>query len=300
MFWRLKRRFYSVLLVIAVLLAVILVSAYLIIEKALVSDYSMKTEDIARKITNDFQIKTDYAEYISLLFIDNLMAKTDNNGEFAEYDFNADVNKIRIYNSDIDGLGLFWDNGNRSLSSSKYLQYVPELKEVIKKENKTCWVIVKERKGEKGYLFLLTPVENEKNLQTGFALVEVTALKKSISEDNLFLKDAYIYFDASGETLDIIGGEKKKSDLVIEQQIQDSLKLVMHFPMSEVKNQLNRVKLYICLFGVVFICLSVFVVYRMVEKIVSELEFLKNEIDGYASEKNKGESKGHDNGIDCR
>ena len=54
MFKLLKRKFYSVLIVIFILLIILMISAYLVIEKALVSDYTSKTEDIARKITDDF------------------------------------------------------------------------------------------------------------------------------------------------------------------------------------------------------------------------------------------------------
>ena len=55
--------------------------------------------------------------------------------------------------------------------------------------------------------------------------------------------------------------------------------------MNELKNQLMRVKMYICLFGILFIGLAIFAVHGMVNGIVKELEMLKNEIDEFALSK---------------
>ena len=286
MFRLLKRRFYSVVLVIGALVLVILISAYMSIDRALVNDYSAKTEDIANKTINDFKVKTDYVETMSLLFIENLLAKTDNNGEVAEYDFNSDVSKIKIYNGDIDGLGIFWDDGRQSLSGSLYMKYISELKDTINREKKTCWVIV-ERNGseEDGYLFLLTPVMNLKNMQSGFALVDATSIKRNVAKDNLFLKDAVIHFEANGKKLLLTSGKTGKDDMVVKSEFQNGLKMVVDFPMNELKNQLMRVKMYICLFGILFIGLAIFAVQGMVNGIVKELEMLKNEIDEFALSK---------------
>ncbi len=286
MFRLLKRRFYSVVLVIGALVLVILISAYMSIDRALVNDYSVKTEDIANKTINDFKVKTDYVETMSLLFIENLLAKTDNNGEVAEYDFNSDVSKIKIYNGDIDGLGIFWDDGRQSLSGSLYMKYISELKDTINREKKTCWVIV-ERNGseEDGYLFLLTPVTNLKNMQSGFALVDATSIKRNVAKDNLFLKDAVIHFEANGKKLLLTSGKTGKDDMVVKSEFQNGLKMVVDFPMNELKNQLMRVKMYICLFGILFIGLAIFAVQGMVNGIVKELEMLKNEIDEFALSK---------------
>ena len=286
MFRLLKRRFYSVVLVIGALVLVILISAYMSIDRALVNDYSAKTEDIANKTINDFKVKTDYVETMSLLFIENLLAKTDNNGEVAEYDFNSDVSKIKIDNGDIDGLGIFWDDGRQSLSGSLYMKYISELKDTINREKKTCWVIV-ERNGseEDGYLFLLTPVMNLKNMQSGFALVDATSIKRNVAKDNLFLKDAVIHFEANGKKLLLTSGKTGKDDMVVKSEFQNGLKMVVDFPMNELKNQLMRVKMYICLFGILFIGLAIFAVQGMVNGIVKELEMLKNEIDEFALSK---------------
>lgn len=286
MFRLLKRRFYSVVLVIGALVLVILISAYMSIDRALVNDYSVKTEDIANKTINDFKVKTDYVETMSLLFIENLLAKTDNNGEVAEYDFNSDVSKIKIYNGDIDGLGIFWDDGRQSLSGSLYMKYISELKDTINREKKTCWVIV-DRNGseEDGYLFLLTPVTNLKNMQSGFALVDATSIKRNVAKDNLFLKDAVIHFEANGKKLLLTSGKTGRDDMVVKSEFQNGLKMVVDFPMNELKNQLMRVKMYICLFGILFIGLAIFAVHGMVNGIVKELEMLKNEIDEFALSK---------------
>ena len=286
MFRLLKRRFYSVVLVIGALVLVILISAYMSIDRALVNDYSVKTEDIANKTINDFKVKTDYVETMSLLFIENLLAKTDNNGEVAEYDFNSDVSKIKIYNGDIDGLGIFWDDGRQSLSGSLYMKYISELKDTINREKKTCWVIV-DRNGseEDGYLFLLTPVTNLKNMQSGFALVDATSIKRNVAKDNLFLKDAVIHFEANGKKLLLTSGKTGKDDMVVKSEFQNGLKMVVDFPMNELKNQLMRVKMYIYLFGILFIGLAIFAVQGMVNGIVKELEMLKNEIDEFALSK---------------
>ena len=286
MFRLLKRRFYSVVLVIGALVLVILISAYMSIDRALVNDYWVKTEDIANKTINDFKVKTDYVETMSLLFIENLLAKTDNNGEVAEYDFNSDVSKIKIYNGDIDGLGIFWDDGRQSLSGSLYMKYISELKDTINREKKTCWVIV-DRNGseEDGYLFLLTPVTNLKNMQSGFALVDATSIKRNVAKDNLFLKDAVIHFEANGKKLLLTSGKTGKDDMVVKSEFQNGLKMVVDFPMNELKNQLMRVKMYICLFGILFIGLAIFAVHGMVNGIVKELEMLKNEIDEFALSK---------------
>ncbi len=286
MFRLLKRRFYSVVLVIGALVLVILISAYMSIDRALVNDYSVKTEDIANKTINDFKVKTDYVETMSLLFIENLLAKTDNNGEVAEYDFNSDVSKIKIYNGDIDGLGIFWDDGRQSLSGSLYMKYISELKDTINREKKTCWVIV-DRNGseEDGYLFLLTPVTNLKNMQSGFALVDATSIKRNVAKDNLFLKDAVIHFEANGKKLLLTSGKTGKDDMVVKSEFQNGLKMVVDFPMNELKNQLMRVKMYICFFGILFIGLAIFAVHGMVNGIVKELEMLKNEIDEFALSK---------------
>lgn len=286
-FLQLKRRFYLILVVIAALLSVILVSAYMVINRALVSDYSAKTEDIARKTINDFRIKADYVEYMSLLFIDDLLARSEVPPEAAEYEFNADVSNIKVYNSDIDGLGIFWEDGSSSVSETMYLQYVSRLEDIIKKNNETTWVIVKEVSGEKGYLFLITPVRRDK--KTGFALVDATSLKNGLVQDNLFLKDAHIIFSDGAERLSITdsdaGCKRDRDTLIIDEKIRDSLTLIMEFPMTEVSAQLFKVKIYMLLFGFFFISLAVLAVWRMVNRIVGELEALKFEMDEYASGK---------------
>ena len=132
MFKLLKRKFYSVLIVIFILLIILMISAYLVIEKALVSDYTSKTEDIARKITDDFRIKSDYAEDISELFVGQLMDKSDYNGDFISEEFNGNINEIKIYDSDIVGLGIFWNNGKCVISAAEYLKLAPEIRNAAK------------------------------------------------------------------------------------------------------------------------------------------------------------------------
>lgn len=286
----LKRKFYSVLIVIFILLIVIMVSAYLVIEKALVSDYTSKTADIARKTTNDFQIKTDYAEYIASIFINKLMEKTDENGRLREEDFNADISKIKIYDSDIDGLGIFWDNGSYFVSATDYVRFSPELNEMIKKANKEKWVVL-DFKENGGYIFLLIPINNKQNMQEGFALVDVSSLKKTYKAESLFFKDAITYLQTNGDRL-YLSGEKLKNKsedgmLKIKEDIQSDLKIVMKFPMTEINERLFHVKIFLMLFGTVFAGLSVLVVHNMVRRITGELEILKNEIDTYAKEGNK-------------
>ena len=222
----------------------------------------------------------------SLLFIDNMLAKTDINGEVAEYDFNSDVNKIKIYNSDIDGLGIFWDDGRQSLSGSVYMKYINELKDTINREKKTCWTIVnQDDDGDSGYLFLLTPVTNSKNMKSGFALVDATSIKKDVVKDNLFLKDAVIYFKADGKKLALTSGKTYKDDMVVEREFNNGLKMIMDFPMTELKSQLVRVKKNICFFGIFFVGLAIIALHGMVNRIVRELETLKNEMDEYALSK---------------
>lgn len=289
MFKLLRRKFNSVLLVIAILLCVIMVLTYFVIEKALVSDYTNKTNDVARKITKDLQIKTDYVEYISLFFIDKIMEKADNYGNVAEYDFNNDVSKIKIYNSDIDGLGIFWDSGKSFLTNSLYFQYIPDAVEKLKGVDRNVWVAVNDEHNKSSYLFLLIPIQNPKNSQKGIVAVEATSLKKILKTDNLFLNDADIYFETAGDRFALLGSErsvvKTKHNLCIDEKVQDSLKLVLNFPMKGLNEQLNSVKFYMILFSILFLILAAAVVRRMINKIVNELEILKKEIDDYASSK---------------
>lgn len=115
--------------------------------------------------------------------------------------------------------------------------------------------------------------------------MDATSIKRNVAKDNLFLKDAVIHFEANGKKLLLTSGKTGKDDMVVKSEFQNGLKMVVDFPMNELKNQLMRVKMYICLFGILFIGLAVFAVHGMVNGIVKELEMLKNEIDEFALSK---------------
>ena len=284
MFKLLKRKFYSVLIVIFILLIILMISAYLVIEKALVSDYTSKTEDIARKITDDFRIKSDYAEDISELFVGQLMDKSDYNGDFISEEFNGNINEIKIYDSDIVGLGIFWNNGKCVISAAEYLKLAPEIRNAAKNLQEKKWLVISNENN--GYIFLVLPIENKYNSEKGYAAVDVSLLKRTYESGSLFLRDASAYLQTGENRLYISGdGSKNKDsdcDMKHEEDISSDFKIVMKFPMTDVNNRFRNVKIYLIIFGIICMGLASLTVHNMVKRITGELEALKNEIDLYA------------------
>ena len=292
MFVQLRRKFYSVLIVILALVAVLMGSAYVVIENALVNDYTSKTADLARKVANDFRIKSDYAEDIALLFVGQLVEKTDQNGEIKNEEFQGNLNTIRIYDSDIDGLGIFWDNGRYMLSASAYFKYAQELRELSGNVGEKKWFVVSDGQNS-GYIFLILPIVNSKSQERGFAAVDVTPLKRIYDSENMFFQDAVAYLETDGNRLYLGGAgsryQEDSSVMTQSEQLQDGFQIVMKLPMSEVEDRLRHVKLFLILFGVLCVGFAYVTVRHMVRRITFELETLKREIDTYAK---NGSGKG--------
>lgn len=289
MFKMLKRKFYFVIIVIAVLLFAITVSAYFVIDKALTDDYTAKTNDIARKIINDFCIKTDYVESLACVFVEGISERTDHSGKVFEEDFNTDVNKIKIYNSDIDGAGVFRNNGYKAVTDSWYLRAAPELCSIAKDADGNVWAALKNERENRTGLFLLLPLSNSETEQSGIVMLEVTSLKKGLKADNIFMQNTEVYFETPKDRLYVLKTEntdnKTESDICINEEIQSGLNLVVNISMRGLKDQLNKVKIYMIVFYLVFLLLASAVTHRTVRKIVSELTSLKNDIDDYALKK---------------
>lgn len=283
MFKLLRRKFYSVLIVIFVIILIIMLSAYFVIEKTLVNDYTSKTSDIARKTANDFRIKTDYAEHISLRFVNQLIDKTADTGVINNEEFNGNINRIRIYDSDVKGLGIFWDSNEYFISAAEYLGIASELRDAMENTEKKKWFITEENGG---YIFLLLPVKNKFNSRKGFAAVDVSLLKTIYKSDNLFMKDAVVYMQTDDDRFYLSGSadEEYTGGITIKEYIQSDFKLVMQFPMTEVTDRLFHVKLYMILFGVFCMSMAAVAVHKSAKKISNELEILKDEIDMYAKE----------------
>lgn len=285
MFKLLKRKFYSVLIVVFILLIILMISAYLVIEKTLVSDYTSKTEDIARKITNDFRIKSEYAEDISELFVGQLLNKSDYNGDFSNEEFTGNINTIKIYDSDISGLGIFWNNGRYSVSAAEYLMFEPEFRIGTKDMTEKKWFAMNDGLNN-GYIFYVFPIENKYNAEKGIAVVDVSQLRRTYESDSLFLKDAVCYLETDSNRLYIGGGNSKyrndNSIMVHREEIGDDFTMVMKFPMTDVSKRLRNVKIYLSLFVIACMGLAWFTMNKMVKKITGELEALKNEIDLFA------------------
>lgn len=288
MFRMLKRKFYIVIVVIAVLLFAITVSAYFVIDKALTDDYTAKTNDIARKIINDFRIKTDYIESLACFFAEGLNDKTDNSGTAFEDAFNTDVNKIKIYNSDIDGAGVFRNNGYKAVTNSRYLRAEQELCGMLDNGDENVWAALKNERGNTTNLFLLLPLNNAGAEQSDIVMLEVTSLKKGLKADNIFMQNTEVYFETPKDRLYVLetdhADDKTDKNVYIE-EIQPGLNLAVNISMRGLREQLNKVKAYMIVFYLMFLMLAAAVVHRTVQKIVNELTDLKEDIDDYALSK---------------
>ncbi|MDD6484757.1 MAG: hypothetical protein PUF72_09340 [Clostridiales bacterium] len=288
MFRMLQKKFYFVILVIAALLFAIMVSAYFVIDKALTDDYTAKINDITRKIINDFRIKTDYIESIACFFKDGLDEISDSSGTVFEKNFNTDVNKIKIYNSDIDGAGVFYNNGYKAVTDSRYLRAAPELFEMIGDKDEIVWVALNSENESTNSLFLLMPLENSEEEKSGIIMLEVTSLKKGLKADNIFLQNTEIYFDTPKDRLYILetdNKDDKEDNIYINEEIQSGLNLAVNISMRGLRAQMNKVKVYMIIFYLVFLMLAITAVHRTVQKIVNELTALKKDIDDYTLSK---------------
>lgn len=289
MFRMLKKKFYFVIIVIAVLLFAITASAYFVIDKALTDDYTAKINDIARKIINDFRIKTDYIESIACFFEEGLNEKADNSGTVLENNFYNDVNNIKIYNSDIDGAGVFCNNGYKAVTDSRYLRAAPELMGMLEDGNEIVWAALKNESENTNGLFLLLPLSNFDGEQSGIVMLEVTSLKKELKADNIFLQNAEIYFDTPKDRMYILETEnaddKTGNNIYINEEIQTGLNLVVNISMKGLRDQLNKVKVYMIVFYLILLALAAVVIHRTVKKIANELTALKEDIDDYALSK---------------
>ncbi|MDD6762497.1 MAG: hypothetical protein PUD92_02470 [Clostridiales bacterium] len=289
MFKILKRKFYFVIIVIAVLLFAITVSAYFVIDKALTDDYTAKTNDIARKVINDFRIKTDYIESLACFFAEGLNDKTDHSGTAFEDAFKTDVNKIKIYNSDIDGAGVFRNNGYKAVTNSRYLRAEQELCGMLDNGDENVWAALKSDSGNTSNLFLLLPLNNDGTKQSGIVMLEVTSLKKGLKADNIFMQNTEVYFETAKDRLYILetdhAEKKRDKNININEEIQPGLNMAVNISMRGLRDQLNKVKLYMIIFYFMFLMLAAVVVHRTVKKIVNDLTDLKKDIDDYALSK---------------
>lgn len=283
MFKLLKKRFYAILLVIILMLSMMMFYSYHIVEKAFREDYTSKIQDISEKTIADFKIKSEYIEYITRFFVDRISEGNNRDVTVSEYNFNVNVNSIKVYSEDIAGMGIFLNSGKRMVSSSSYLQYEDEFVEVLSGENKACWVVPK--KGNNKNLFYV--MELDKSEYQGFVIADASHLKENLIIDNIFLEKSFIRLKSGNEEFYLTKENevKKNSGIHIKEQIRPGLLMLTDVPSDEVDSMLGRIKLLMILFTVFFMVFAAVIVHRVVNHIIRELEMLKNKIDGFAEQK---------------
>ncbi|MBE7044043.1 MAG: hypothetical protein E7397_00810 [Ruminococcaceae bacterium] len=283
MFQLLRRKFFSVILVIGILLLVVLTVTFYLIYHTLMNDYTTKTVDFADKVTADMQTRTEYTNYIAELFVKEMETA---NPEMTQLEFASDVNRIKIFNQNIQGAIHIENNIVQNTSTSEYIRMFQELRKTDLRGREPFWTIEKTMPYNQ-YLFLVIPYEEAD--RHGFFAVDTSGLKKGLISDNLFFEDATVWLSAGGESLRLMGEENeipKQEDssfgMVLRREIQEGMELVFQFPMTGMYQNLRNVLIWMILLALAFMLICSVVVRNMVNQLTGELEQLKEKMDKYA------------------
>ena len=280
MFNLLKKKLYMILAMVFCILSVVLTFNYVIIEKTIRNDYIKKAEDIARKHIEDFNVKMDYAENITSVFLNNLQLKYGGNIPFDN--FNIEVSNIKIYSNDIDGIGIFFDNGRKIVSESVYLQYQQTFFEKIREDMSSFWYIETENDGKEQKLYFVMPFKQGDNL--GYVIADAGKLRKNFNPDGVFMKQSLISLENEYGKF-IIYDEGNNNKINISKRLDNGINMKVLVQDAALKNRLRIALIAIIGFGLLVMFIAVIAARNIINSIISEMEKLKQEIDTYASQK---------------
>ena len=280
MFNLLKKKLYMILAMVFCILSVVLTFNYVIIEKTIRNDYIKKAEDIARKHIEDFNVKMDYVENITSVFLNNLQLKYGGNIPFDN--FNIEVSNIKIYSNDIDGIGIFFDNGRKIVSESVYLQYQQTFFEKIREDMSSFWYIETENDGKEQKLYFVMPFKQGDNL--GYVIADAGKLRKNFNPDGVFMKQSLISLENEYGKF-IIYDEGNNNKINIAKRLDNGINMKVLVQDAALKNRLRIALIAIIGFGLLVMFIAVIAARNIINSIISEMEKLKQEIDTYASQK---------------
>lgn len=279
MFGLLQRKFYSVLFVILAVVSVMYIVMYSIIEQELTNDYITKVSDISAKMADDLKIKTDYVQQIAIYFLDNYMNENSEEKEVEEDNFEKELSRIKVYNSDIAGLAIFWDDGNYMLSKSAYLNYLSEMEKSIKNQ-KECWMLVENENTDEKYVFFLIDIDDYSNEKKGFMVIDATPLIHNVVSADALFENENIYLLTPLNKLHIKKtSQDENTGLIIRQKIQENLDIVIEFSTDKVNVYLSSLSKIIIIFILLFVGVVFLLLRRMIKNMIKNLNTLKNEID---------------------
>jgi len=275
----LQRKFYSVLFVILAVVSVMYIVMYSIIEQELTNDYITKVSDISAKMADDLKIKTDYVQQIAIYFLDNYMNENSEEKEVEEDNFEKELSRIKVYNSDIAGLAIFWDDGNYMLSKSAYLNYLSEMEKSIKNQ-KECWMLVENENTDEKYVFFLIDIDDYSNEKNGFMVIDATPLIHNVVSADALFENENIYLLTPLNKLHIKKtSQDENTGLIIRQKIQENLDIVIEFSTDKVNVYLSSLSKIIIIFILLFVGVVFLLLRRMIKNMIKNLNTLKNEID---------------------
>jgi len=279
MFGLLQRKFYSVLFVILAVVSVMYIVMYSIIEQELTNDYITKVSDISAKMADDLKIKTDYVQQIAIYFLDNYMNENSEEKEVEEDNFEKELSRIKVYNSDIAGLAIFWDDGNYMLSKSAYLNYLSEMEKSIKNQ-KEYWMLVENENTDEKYVFFLIDIDDYSNEKNGFMVIDATPLIHNVVSADALFENENIYLLTPLNKLHIKKtSQDENTGLIIRQKIQENLDIVIEFSTDKVNVYLSSLSKIIIIFILLFVGVVFLLLRRMIKNMIKNLNTLKNEID---------------------
>lgn len=281
MFNLLKKKLYMILAMVFCILSVVLTFNYVIIERTIRNDYIKKVEDMARKHIEDFNVKMDYVENITSVFLNNLQLKYGGNIPFDNY-FNIEVSNIKIYSNDIDGVGIFLDDGRKVVSKSMYLQYQDIFFEKIREDISSFWYIETQNNGEEQKLYFVMPFKQGENI--GYVIADAGKLRKNFNPDGVFMKQSSISLENEYGRF-IVYDEGNNNKINISKRLDNGINMKVSVQDTALKKRLRIALLAIIGFGLIVMFIAVIAARNIINSIISEMEKLKQEIDTYASQK---------------
>lgn len=281
MFNLLKKKLYMILAMVFCILSVVLTFNYVIIERTIRNDYIKKVEDMARKHIEDFNVKMDYVENITSVFLNNLQLKYGGNIPFDNY-FNIEVSNIKIYSNDIDGVGIFLDDGRKVVSKSMYLQYQDIFFEKIREDISSFWYIETQNNGEEQKLYFVMPFKQGENI--GYVIADAGKLRKNFNPDGVFMKQSLISLENEYGRF-IVYDEGNNNKINISKRLDNGINMKVSVQDTALKKRLRIALLAIIGFGLIVMFIAVIAARNIINSIISEMEKLKQEIDTYASQK---------------
>lgn len=281
MFNLLKKKLYMILAMVFCILSVVLTFNYVIIERTIRNDYIKKVEDMARKHIEDFNVKMDYVENITSVFLNNLQLKYGGNIPFDNY-FNIEVSNIKIYSNDIDGVGIFLDDGRKVVSKSMYLQYQDIFFEKIREDISSFWYIETQNNGEEQKLYFVMPFKQGENI--GYVIADAGKLRKNFNPDGVFMKQSLISLENEYGRF-IVYDEGNNNKINISKRLDNGINMKVSLQDTALKKRLRIALLAIIGFGLIVMFIAVIAARNIINSIISEMEKLKQEIDTYASQK---------------